>query len=123
MFHGAHWNSGIAEIGNASKIASVASDADRLRRQIADLEATVERQALACQALWELLQEHLPLGEKDLLTRMEQVDLRDGVADGRMTKQVSTCGTCNRAVHSKRKRCLYCGAEVGGPKSAFEKPS
>jgi hypothetical protein len=108
-----------SEITTASKVASVSTQADQLRTQVRRLEATVERQALACQALWELLQQHLPLGEKDLLKKMEQIDLRDGVADGKMTPQASVCPACTRAVHAKRKNCLYCGAAVGGAPSAF----
>jgi hypothetical protein len=108
-----------SDIENAGKIASVSTQADHLRTQLRALEATVERQALACQAMWELLQQHLPVGEKDLLKKMEQIDLRDGVADGRMTPQASTCTACGRTVHAKRKNCLYCGADVGGPPSAF----
>jgi hypothetical protein len=108
-----------SEITTASKVASVSTQADHLRMQVRALEATVERQSLACQAMWELLQQHLPVGEKDLLKRMEQIDLRDGVADGRVTPQATTCGACNRTVHAKRKNCLYCGADVGGPRSAF----
>ncbi|HEV7279479.1 MAG TPA: hypothetical protein VGN57_04630 [Pirellulaceae bacterium] len=108
-----------SDIENASKVASVSTQADHLRMQVRRLETTVERQALACQAMWELLQQHLPVGEKDLLKKMEQVDLRDGVADGRMTPQAKTCTACSRTVHAKRKNCLYCGADVGGPPSAF----
>ena len=108
-----------SDIENASKVASVSTQADHLRMQVRALEATVERQALACQAMWELLQQHVPVGEKDLLKRMEQIDLRDGVADGRVTPQASTCTACGRTVHPKRKKCLYCGAASGAPPSAF----
>ena len=108
-----------SEITTGAKVASVSTQADHLRMQVRRLEATVERQALACQAMWELLQQHLPVGEKDLLKKMEQIDLRDGVADGRVTPQATTCGACKRTVHAKRKNCLYCGADVGGTPSPF----
>lgn len=109
----------VNEVTTGAKVASISTQADHLRMKVDRLEATVERQALACQALWELLQQHVPVGEKDLLKKMEQIDLRDGVADGRMTPQASTCTACGRTVHAKRKNCLYCGADVGGPPSAF----
>ena len=108
-----------SEITTGAKVASVSTQADHLRMKVDRLEATVERQALACQAMWELLQQHVPVGEKDLLKRMEQIDLRDGVADGRVTPQASTCTACGRTVHPKRKKCLYCGAASGAPPSAF----
>lgn len=109
----------VSEITTASKVASVSTQADHLKMKVVRLEATIERQALACQAMWELLQQHLPVGEKDLLKKMEQIDLRDGVADGRVTPQASACTACGRTVHAKRKNCLYCGADVAGPPSAF----
>lgn len=108
-----------SEITTGAKVASVSTQADQLRREVQRLEATVDRQALACQAMWELLQQHLPLGEKDLLAKMEQIDLRDGVADGKMTRHASACSGCGRAVPAKRKKCLYCGVNAGGPPSAF----
>lgn len=46
---------------------------------------------------------------------MQQVDLEDGVADGKVTKAPGrvggTCPECSHRVEAKRERCLYCGYE------------
>ena len=118
FYAGMALNPWVGDLTTASRVAAVQTEADRQKQEILRLQAALDRQALACQALWELLQQHLPVGEKDLLKKMEQVDLRDGVADGRITPQAKICPACNRSVHPQRKNCLYCGADVGGPPTA-----
>jgi predicted amidophosphoribosyltransferase len=46
---------------------------------------------------------------------MGQIDLRDGVADGCMSAQVSNCSDCGRPVNTKRSRCIYCGTAIEKP--------
>ena len=67
------------------------------------------------QALWELLREKLGLTDADLEQKALEIDLRDGVQDGKMTETGLRCPRCGRVSSSKHGRCLYCGVE-------FEKP-
>ena len=85
------------------------------RSRVRDLEHEVQRLKLLNQALWELLREKLNISDADLEKRIREVDLRDGVADGRMTDVALKCPACSRVSSSKHWKCLYCGQE-------FEKP-
>lgn len=84
--------------------------------KIRDLEQQIARINLLNQALWELLRERARLTDNDLLAKIKEVDLRDGVEDGRMTVTPLECPSCGRVSSSKHWKCLYCG-------QLFEKPA
>jgi hypothetical protein len=78
------WN-----IHQEGRIAEAQSDASRAKdevttykKQIRDLEFSLNRMALVSQAMWELLSSRLGIAESELLARMSEIDLRDGVAVG-----------------------------------------
>ncbi|HOF38628.1 MAG TPA: hypothetical protein PLD73_01045 [Candidatus Hydrogenedentes bacterium] len=87
----------------------------QLITQTRELEHQVARMALLNQSLWELLCERLGLTEQELEAKVREVDLRDGVLDGKITNTPVKCPQCGRVSASKHYRCLYCGLE-------FEKP-
>ncbi len=80
-----------------------------LQSKVKDLEERIGRLALLNQALWELLKSRLSLTEADLETLARDIDLRDGIADGRLTAIAVTCPTCKRINNSRHAKCLYCG--------------
>lgn len=86
-----------------------------LRTEVVMLRAQVERMALLNQALWELVRARLQLSDADLERMVNEVDLRDGVADGRITPQPVRCPSCGRVSNSRHDKCMYCG-------QLFEKP-
>lgn len=77
-----------------------------------DLRQRVEMLALANQALFEILQERLGLQEDEVISRMAQVDARDGARDGRITPEIITCSKCARKVSTTRHQCMYCGTVI-----------
>ncbi len=83
--------------------------------RINELEHQVARLMLLNQALWELLRPRLKMTDADLETFVRDVDLRDGVEDGKITHNAVKCPQCSRVSNSKHWKCLYCGLE-------FEKP-
>jgi hypothetical protein len=104
------------------RLAEAQSDASRAKDEVAtyknrirDLEFSLNRMALVSQAMWELLSSRLGIAESELLARMSEIDLRDGVADGRMTAKVTNCSDCGRPVNTKRARCIYCGTAIEKP--------
>jgi len=111
------WN-----LHQAGQVAEARSDAAQAKDEVSlqkgriqDLEFALNRMALANQALWELLRERVGITEDELLARITEVDLRDGVKDGRMTPQLASCPSCGRTVNTRNSRCIFCGAALPKP--------
>jgi hypothetical protein len=75
------------------------------------LEARVDKLALVCRSMWELVRDNTSLTEDDLMNKVLELDLRDGVADGKMQQGVQKCAHCGRSMSPRHARCLYCGRE------------
>jgi len=85
------------------------------------LAESIERLALVTQAMWELLRDRTELTEAQLTDKVQEVDLRDGVADGRRGKAATTCPSCKRPNGSARLRCLYCAAPLDSGARVFDR--
>jgi ribosomal protein S27AE len=107
-------------IGVAAKANQMRADANlkniqareyatRAERECNNLEDRLDKLLLACTALWELLRDRTDLTEDDLLAKVQEVDLRDGQADGKITKTVKKCPRCGRTMSPRHGECLYCG--------------
>ena len=83
--------------------------ADQVAARVDELERRADRLALACQALWEILRTEHGMTDEQIRDKMGEIDLRDGVADGRITGQVTNCVNCRRPIRTTRPKCLYCG--------------
>ena len=110
---------------NDSSRASAAADraatkATTANLRLQQLERRVEALALACQSLWEIASAELNVTEQQLLEKMQEVDLRDGKADGRMSAHAHQCSECGRNSNSQRTTCLYCGADFPDDKHIFQ---
>lgn len=77
---------------------------------IAILQRKIEYLNIATLAVGELLEE-LGISQDRLASKMEEIDLRDGIRDGKFTK-TSTCPGCNRKSTLDRVRCMYCGDKL-----------
>ncbi|MCP4645183.1 MAG: hypothetical protein GY851_32375 [bacterium] len=86
-----------------------------LQMQMRDMTHHIQRLQLLNQALWELVRDKLNLTDADFERMAQEIDLRDGVADGRMTETPMKCPQCGRTSNSKHWRCLYCGLEFKKP--------
>lgn len=78
------------------------------------LEDSVARLALVNAAMWSLLKDRTGLTDAALTARVRDIDLRDGVEDGKITPDVQTCAKCGRTLAPRLRRCIYCGAERAG---------
>ncbi|MHC4645520.1 MAG: hypothetical protein ACYTBJ_08455 [Planctomycetota bacterium] len=100
--------------GAQAQATSAQSRAESLKYHIEDLEERLDQMALKCQALWEIVRDSSGFSDDDILQKINEIDLRDGVADAKITKGRQQCGNCGRTVSTRHSRCLYCGTIVEG---------
>jgi hypothetical protein len=109
------------QISDATRTAYSAKEtANRSRSDIDDLKRKADALTLACQALWEIVRVQTGLSDDTILDKMQEIDLRDGSADGRISHRVLSCPSCQRTSKASRKICLYCGAAMP-TENVFEK--
>lgn len=87
---------------------SIENRVDQLLDRTAEQERRIDRLVLACQALFEILRERDGLTSAEIQARINEIDLRDGVLDGKMKPQVVKCTGCGRPVSSSRPKCIFC---------------
>lgn len=104
----------------AGEVGKVANVVESQNAEINQIHRRLDRLSLACQAMWELLRDSTSFEENDILARMEDVDLRDGVKDGKMSPPSINCESCGRKGNPRRRQCVYCGGKLPeGGRSAF----
>ena len=81
------------------------------RSDIPELEERIDKLQLLCMAMWEVIKDKTDMTELDMMTKVQDIDLRDGVVDGKVTRIVKDCPKCTRRMSPRHKRCLYCGYE------------
>lgn len=89
------------------------SKAQRATEAVTHLQTEVERLQLLTHAMWSLLSEKLGVTEQALIERVREIDLSDGVLDGKRKQSAAVpCPGCNRPNNRRHTRCMYCGAEL-----------
>ncbi len=89
--------------------ARAKSKADALNRKIRLLEANLAKTLLLCETMWEFISREHNLTENDLHNMINEVDMRDGVLDGKNQRKASECPGCGRMVSARHPACMYCG--------------
>ena len=81
----------------------------RANRDMKIINANLSKILMINEALWELIRDKHGLTETDLHEKLYEVDMRDGVLDGKNQRKASECSGCGRMVSSRHPACLYCG--------------
>jgi hypothetical protein len=83
---------------------------DKAVDKIGDLQAQVDRLLLITESMWFVLKGKLQLDDAALMEMMNQVDMRDGKLDGKVTAAPQNCPVCNHSISVRTGQCFYCGA-------------
>jgi len=103
------WTSAVFAAGDAAKAKSKAG---KVERGLRVLEANLAKSMMINEALWELIRDQHGLTEKDLHEKLYEVDMRDGVLDGKHQRKAITCPNCSHAVSPRHPACIYCGQVI-----------
>ena len=108
MFHSYHCR--VPDTIATANAASAKAQAGAAKRSVEQLTHEVERLLMISEAMWTFLQEQHGYTEEQLAERVMDIDLKDGVLDGRVKKQSrSECESCGRVLNKRHVRCIYCG--------------
>ncbi len=77
--------------------------------KIMAMEKKIELLSLLGQAMFEILRDRVQVSEQEIMEKIEEIDLRDGIKDGKMGNGLLKCNKCNRGYNTKLDKCLYCG--------------
>ena len=94
------------------KAGNAGRKATDFQHRVRLLEEQVDRLALVNLAMWHLLRERAKLTDEHLAAKVREIDLLDGVEDGKLTRAAAQCPRCNRTLSARHKRCLYCGHDL-----------
>ena len=106
------WGPTAADHHQDHKISTLKHDTAGISGEIRALKSQVDRLTIATQAMWELLRDAGYGDEEALAAKISEVDLRDGVADGKLGSTVIKCGSCGRNTNTRRASCVWCGEET-----------
>ena len=71
----------------------------------------IERQMIISEAIWELLKEKVGLTDEDLVKKVREIDLRDGVLDGRVKPEPPiACPKCGKKMKRGPQHVFIVGA-------------
>ena len=100
----------IAELDGKISDVQTSRTQDGVARDVAfRLEDKVDKLALICHAMFELIHESTGISEDQLRKKIVEVDVRDGQADGRITPRAKKCPKCEAMMSPQFGRCLFCG--------------
>lgn len=85
---------------------------NRVNNDIEQINRRMDKITLVCQALCEQLKDHADLTNEQILDKIEEIDLRDGVIDKKIGARVIKCPNCGRNSNTKNDNCLYCGTRL-----------
>ena len=108
----AYGSAQVASTVTASDAARAKSKARSVECQLKVLEANLAKSMMINEALWELIRDRHGLTEKDLHDKLYEVDMRDGILDGKNQRKAVECPKCGHTVSPRHPACIYCGQVI-----------
>jgi hypothetical protein len=107
---GEHFSPGAAKA--AGDAARAKSKARSVEREVRVLEANLAKTLMICETLWEIVRDQHGLTDKNLHDKLYEVDMRDGVLDGKNQRTSVKCPNCDHTVSPRHPACIYCGQVI-----------
>jgi hypothetical protein len=79
--------------------------------RLEDANERIDELAIIIRGMWALMEEQGVTPEQ-LMAKIEEIDLEDGIADGKITQRPTSCPSCDAKVAAGLSSCQYCGASV-----------
>ena len=96
---------------------------EELNAYLVGVEERMQRLALIVEAMRQSLAVGGLLSEAQLLEKVADLDLSDGVADGRNVAPVlQVCGKCGYSQTGQHRFCVRCGSDALRPAEAISEP-
>ena len=107
------YSAGSSTASRAASLARSAAAADGTihTNRIEDLNERIDQLAMILRGMWALLEEGGVTTEQ-LMAKLEELDMQDGVADGKVRREPVDCPSCSSKVAPGLAKCQYCGADV-----------
>jgi hypothetical protein len=115
MFYSSYSSLGGSEATRQAQMDanSAAADAREAQTETQLMRADIDRLLMISEALWTFLKREHGYSDEDLANAITQIDMRDGVIDGRGNKSSpKTCPNCQRINSARRATCIYCGKQL-----------
>jgi hypothetical protein len=106
MYYGAYGSAAHMAMHDSAAAKSKASQA---AERVRVLEANLAKVLMINEAMWEILRDKLNLTDEELNQKLYEIDMRDGVLDGKNQRSVTVCPSCQRKVSPRHPACIYCG--------------
>ena len=86
---------------------------EELDARLESVDTRLQQVTMRLEALCELLAVSGAVGQAELQAKLREIDLRDGVEDGRnVAPQVQVCGKCGRTRLGQHRFCSHCGSDA-----------
>ncbi len=87
-------------------------EAQAASQKVKVLEANLAKTLMICETLWELLRDEHGWSDEALHKKLYEVDMRDGVLDGKNQRKAVVCPDCGHTVSPRHPVCIYCGRVI-----------
>jgi len=95
--------------GRLDRVQDAQAREEAARPVAIELNEKIDRLAMICAAMFELLQPTTGITDVQLAAKIREIDERDTQADGRTTSRGRPCPKCGATMSPRFGRCLFCG--------------